>query len=160
MPSSASVDLRRRVVEAYERGGLTYAEVAERFAVGRASVSRWLRRKRESGDVAPLPHGGGQPRKINGKQERVIEKLVLTHPDWTEAEFAEELRKTHCIVVSAVTVGRVIRRLGYSVKKSRSSPAKEIAMTSSANEPTTSNESPASPLRVWFLWTKRARTSR
>ncbi|MBX3205997.1 MAG: transposase [Labilithrix sp.] len=134
MPSFVSLDLRRRVVEAYERGGLTYAEVAERFSVGRASVSRWLRRKRESGDVAPLAHGGGQPRKITAKQERLVEKLVLAHPDWTEAEFAAELKRKHDIVASAVTVGRVIRRLGYSVKESRSSRASAIAPTSSANE--------------------------
>lgn len=89
MSTSASLDLRRRVVAAYRRGGVTYRQVAERFAVSRASVSRWLRRERESGDVEPRPHGGGQPRRIDQKQEKVVERLVREHPDWTESEFAE-----------------------------------------------------------------------
>src|SRR6185436_6851937 len=48
MAAPASLDLRRRVVEAYERGGVTYAQGGERFAVGRATVNRWLRRFRET----------------------------------------------------------------------------------------------------------------
>jgi len=160
MSLSASLDLRSRVVAAYRRGGVTYDEVAERFSVGRASVSRWLRRERETGSVEPLPHGGGQPRRIQGKHEKIVERLVQEHPDWTEAEFADELRKRHGLDVSAVTVGRAIRRLGYTVKKSRSSRAKETVPTLSANAKSTSRGSPESPLRVWFLWTKRVRTSR
>jgi transposase len=160
MAASASRDLRRRVVAAYRRGGMTYEEVADRFAVGRASVSRWLRRERETGDVEPLPHGGGQPRRIDGKQEKIVERLVLEHPDWTEAEFAEELRNKHGIVASDVTVGRAIRRLGYSVKKRPSLQASETVPTSSVGEKNTVDESKELPLHVWFLWTKRARTSR
>lgn len=160
MAAPASLDLRRRVVEAYLRGGSTYAEVAARFAVGEATVSRWLRRYRESGDVSPRPHGGGQPRLITSKQEKLVERLVREHPDWTEAEFAEELRRRHGIEASSVTVGRVIRRLGYSVKKRRSSPASEIVPMSLADDGSGPNKSEESALRVWFLWTKRARTRR
>ena len=160
MAGSVSLDLRRRVVAAYRRGGMTYDEVAERFEVGRASVSRWLRREREAGDVEPRPHGGGQPRKIKPAQEKLVEKLVQAHPDWTEAEFAEALKKEHGIEASAVTVGRVIRRLGYSVKKKRSSRSNGTDRTSFAAKESTPLESEASPLRVWFLWTKRVRTRR
>jgi transposase len=148
------------VVEAYERGGLTYAEVAERFTVGRATVSRWLRRKRETGDIEPRPHGGGQPRKINPEQEKLVEKLVQAHPDWTEAEFADALSKQYGVDASAVTVGRVIRRLGYSVKKRPFSQRSGIDRTLSGDEKNTQAGSEISPLRVWFLWTKRARMSR
>jgi transposase len=158
MAAPASLDLRRRVVEAYLRGGCTYAEVAARFTVGEATVSRWLRRYRESGDVNPRPHGGGQPRLITGQQERLVERLVREHPDWTEAEFAEELSRRHGIEASAVTVGRVVRRLGYSVKKKHSSPGNRIAPTSFAGEQSGPGESEESALRVWFFWTKRVRT--
>ncbi len=160
MARSRSLDLRTRVVDAYERGGLTYTEVAELFSVGRATVSRWLRLRRESGAVGPKPHGGGQPRKIKPDQEKLVEKLVQAHPDWTEAEFAEALKREHGIEASAVTVGRLVRRLGYSVKKKRSSRASEIDPTSSDAEVSGPPEWEASPLRVWFLWTKRVRTRR
>jgi hypothetical protein len=54
----------------------------------------------------------------------------------------------------------VIRRLGYSVKKS---PLSQVSATTPAMtdaSATTSNPSETSPLRVWFLWTKPARTLR
>ena len=47
-----SLDLRRRMVQAYRQGTCkSYEEVAQVFGVGRATVSRNLRRKRETGDV-------------------------------------------------------------------------------------------------------------
>gem|GEM_PF-3891486 len=45
-----SVDLRRRIVERYQKGDVTYAEVAAWFHVGEATVSRLLRRSRERED--------------------------------------------------------------------------------------------------------------
>ena len=54
MADTISLDLRRRIVDAY-RNGLTetYEATAEMFGVGMATVSRLLRRKRETGDVLP-----------------------------------------------------------------------------------------------------------
>ena len=41
---SYSLDFRRKVLEVRQREGLSIAQVAERFAVGKASVMRWLKR--------------------------------------------------------------------------------------------------------------------
>ncbi len=59
MADTISLDLRRRIVRAY-RSGLTssYEATADMFEVGRASVSRLLRRDRETGDVLPNKRGG------------------------------------------------------------------------------------------------------
>lgn len=160
MPAPASEDLRQRVVRAYLQGGLTYRQVAERFSVGEASVSRWLRRKRESGSVSPRGHGGGRERKLGGEREPLVKRLVLEHPDWTEREYARALLQQYGIEVSTVTVGRAIRRLGYSVKKRPYSPRSAIVPTCSEGASSTASECETSPLRIWFLWTKRARTSR
>lgn len=60
------LELRKRIVEAYDSGlSGTYEETAELFGVGRATVSRLLRRHRETGDVQPLPIGGNYPRQID-----------------------------------------------------------------------------------------------
>lgn len=155
-----SPDLRRRIIEAWKKKKLTTQELAERFDVGQATVTRLKRRWRETGTVAPKAHGGGMPRRITPEQEPLVEGLVQEHPDWTEDRYAKELRDQHGIQASAITVGRVIRRLGYSVKKKRSSPANKTGLTSSADGASTSPESEASPLRIWFLWTKRARARR
>ena len=160
MPAPASLDLRRRVVETYRKGGLTYAEVAARFSVGVASVSRWLRLARKSGEPKPRPHGGGRVRLLGPEHEKALHKLVLAHPDWTEAEYTRELRRQYRMTVSSVTIGRVIRQLGFSRKKRPYSPPRETGRTFSRDGSTTLRESKTSPLRVWFLWTKRAPTLR
>ena len=156
MAPRISSDLRRRAVDTYKRGGLTYEQVAERFSVGRASLSRWLRLDRNTGDVRGKPHGGGQRRRIGAGDEKVLDRLVIKHPDWTEEEYAKALSDKLGRHLRPSTVGRAIRRLGYGVKKRPSLPPNEIAQMFEDDENNTQQTSPKSPLRVWFLWTKRA----
>ena len=66
MAATVSLDLRRRIVNAY-RTGLTetYEETAEMFGVGVATVGRLLRRDRETGDVRPKKRGGDLRRSVD-----------------------------------------------------------------------------------------------
>jgi transposase len=155
-----SEDLRRRIIDAWKKRKLNTQELAHTFGVSEATVRRFKRRWQATGSVGALPHGGGQPRKINPEQEKFVQGLVQQHPDWTEDMYADALLKKYGLKVSSVTAGRVIRRLGYSVKKKRSSPLKGIGKTSAEGASSISRASKGSPLRVWFLWTKRVRTSR
>lgn len=139
---------------------MSYEEVAEQFSVGRASVSRWLRLKRESGDVAPRPRGGGRKRLIGEAEEKALDKLVLAHPDWTEKEFAKALSEALGSQYGESTVGRAIRRLGYGVKKRPLSLPSKIVPMSSENESSSESEGQGLPLRVLFLWTKPVSTPR
>lgn len=155
-----SEDLRRRIVDAWLKKKLTTRALAEIFGVGEATVTRLKFLYRQTKSVRPRPHGGGNPRRIPCEQEHLVEALVRQHPDWTEKHYAETLAHVHGIPASSVTVGRVIRKLGYSVKKRPSSPPSEIDPTLSADGASTLSASSASPLRVWFLWTRPAPTSR
>ena len=158
-PSGLSIDLRERIIAAVERDNLTYKAAAARFSVGVATISRLKRLKRETGSVAPRPHGGGRRRVISPEQEPIVKKLVLAHPDWTEVEYQEALR-SEGIEASRATVGRVIRSLGFTVKKRPSSPPSATRSTSKNDESNICPPSEDSPLHVWFSWTKRAPTSR
>lgn len=160
MGAPVSDELRERIVAAWRQKKLKGQELAELFGVGEATVTRLKRRFRDTGSVKPKPHGGGTKPIIGREQERLVEALVQKHPDWSEDQFAKALADEHGITASAVTVGRAIRKLGYSVKKRRSSRKSVIEQPSSSDESDTSNESKTLPLRVWFLWTKPARTRR
>jgi transposase len=160
MAAALSEDLRWRIIKVWKKKKLSAVELAEQFGVGEATVKRLKRTFRETSSVVPKPHGGGMPRRIAKEQEPVVEALVQQHPDWSEDMYAEHLAEHHDIRASAVTVGRVIRRLGYSVKKSPSSRRSAIDPTSSKSGSDTWRESKTSPFRVWFLWTKPARTRR
>jgi transposase len=59
-----SLDLRQRVLEAALSGEHTIVEVAQLFSVGTTFVNKMLRLHRQGADLAPRPHGGGQPARL------------------------------------------------------------------------------------------------
>ena len=71
-----SADLRRRAVEAYERGEGNQATIAERFAVGVASLGRWLKIKRDTGSVERAPRAGGNPRRVTPAGEAMLREWL------------------------------------------------------------------------------------
>jgi putative transposase len=62
------MDLRTRLVAAVE-GGLSRNEAARRFNVAISTAIHWVRRKQETGSVAPGQMGGHKPRSIRGEHE-------------------------------------------------------------------------------------------
>jgi transposase len=160
MAYGLSEDLRWRVINAWRKQKLSTKELAAQFGIGEATVKRWRKRFLATKSVKPLPPGGGMPRKIKPEQEHWVAALVQAHPDWSEDQYAEHLAAEHGVKASAANVGRVIRRLGYSVKKRRSSPKSVTVRTLLPDGGSTSKKSETLPFRVWFLWTRPAPTSR
>jgi len=83
-----------------------------------------LRQKRERGDIAPLPHGGGARAKLSADQLRQLPNLVAATPDATLDELREQLEKKTRVEVSVSTICRGLQVLGLSRKKSPRSPPK------------------------------------
>ena len=120
-----SLDLRQRVVAAYDQGRLTQAEVAERFQVSRRWLCKLLARRRESGSVAALPHGGGRQPKFTGPAQEALRALVIADPDAT----LEELLERSGVEASIMAVQRALVRLGCRRKKSRCGPPSKTGRT-------------------------------
>jgi transposase len=119
MPAPLSMDLRERIVAAYERGEGTQLELAERFCVGVASVKRLVRRKRETGEL-DWGISTGAPRKVDDEGLERLRQLVDEFPDLTRDEYAERLEPYVGVLVSPATMGRMLRRIGVTRKKRRS----------------------------------------
>ena len=111
-----SMDLRQRVVEAYENRDGTQSELAEVFGVSVSWVEKLLYRWRQTGLISPKPHGGGRQAKIAGKKLERLKALVEENPDAT----LEELRRKIRVKGSVMSVFRALERLGITRKKSRS----------------------------------------
>ena len=110
------IELRERVVAAYEAGEGSYEEIALRFSIGPASVNRWVRLSRTRGDVSPQPKGGGTPSAITEEAvARIIDKLG--DPTTTEltVEYNRGRRGKDRVHVSSMK--RALHRHGYVVKK-------------------------------------------
>ena len=111
------MDLRERVIAAYAEGDATYEAVAERFRVGRATVSRWLRLHRETGDIAPKPHRSGNRPKVDDKGRALLAVLVASKPDATLAELASAYREQTGVKLALCMVYRSLAQLGITRKK-------------------------------------------
>ena len=117
-----SMDLRERVVAAYQRGDVTMKEVADQFGVGVATVNRWLRWTRERGSPAPLPPGRG-PKPLIGEEEwPMVEQILVERPDATMQEVAWELDERFGFEVSRSTVQKAVQSRGWTRKKRVSAP--------------------------------------
>ena len=128
MNTTTSLDLRRRAVAAY-RNGLTktYEATAEMFGIGRATVSRALRRERETGDVQLKPRGGNNPRVVDLAWLRAHAEA---NPDDRLADRVTAWVAQGGKPVSDVAMSSAMRAIGWTHKKRRRSPTNANAPTS------------------------------
>lgn len=120
-----SQDLRERVIQSREENKWTYEKTAEFFKVGVASISRWVRLKRETGKVNRRPAGPGRQRILDDSKTLVIKELVTEKSDRTINEFIEALEDRIGIRLSSASMSRYLRRLGFTFKKKAYLPLRE-----------------------------------
>ena len=113
-----SMDLRERVVAACDAGDATREQVAARFAVSVRWVRDLLRRRRETGSIAPRPRGGGRPPAFDEAAAGRLRDAVRADDDAT----LEELGRAAGVACGAPAVCRALKRLGITRKKSRCGP--------------------------------------
>jgi transposase len=124
-----SIDLRQRIVDAYNAAEGSVREVAARFKVAAKTVQNYLNLEREAGDVAPRPHGGGRAPKLDDAGVQQVRTLVEEKNDRTLDEIAKELGTRLNVHVARTTVWRVVDRLDLPRKKRRSARASRIGPT-------------------------------
>src|SRR4029453_17373341 len=117
-----SMDLRERVIADCDAGLGTKAS-AEKYKVSPAWVRRLKQHRRERGDIVPRTGGRG----AGGKEERELRaELARRQPDATVVELRDRLG----VSVTPWAVGKALRQLGLSYKKSRSAPPSRTGRTS------------------------------
>jgi transposase len=114
-----SKDLRLKVLSAFDRG-VPRKEVADLFGVSRSTIKRWLKRRRQTGDVEihKIP---GRP-SVKGKALRQwLPSQLKVNPDLTLKEHCEAFFDESSMEVSEATMSRNIARLPgrWPLKKSR-----------------------------------------
>ena len=110
-----SLDLRTRVLAAID-GGLSRADAVRIFQVSLGSIKRWLRLRQTSGTLAPRPRTG-KVASITTAQLPTLRFQLEQFPDASLAEHARRWNADHATTLSSWTLGRAIRRLGWSRKK-------------------------------------------
>jgi transposase len=111
-----SEDLRWRVVRAATIG-TPREDVARQFAVSLPTITRWLRLKRETGELVPKPVPGPPAIKLDALMVALPERLV-DRADATLEEHCAWWRGVSGVAVSTATMSRALTRLGWTRKKS------------------------------------------
>jgi transposase len=108
-----SNDLRERIVAAVDRHEGSRRQIARRFAVDVSCITRLLRLRRQTGSIAPRPHGGGRPPALDRDGLERLRRLVAERPDATLRQLRRELGVGGSIMI----VFRALKRLGITRKK-------------------------------------------
>lgn len=112
-----SDDLRQRILRAVDDGH-RQAEIAAAFQVSLATIKRYLKLRRDTGQVAVNPIPGRPPTKRAAVEAKLPGQLAA-HRDVTLAEHCRLWAATHGQRVSRDTMRRAIAHLGWTRKKSR-----------------------------------------
>ena len=126
-----SLDLRQKILRAYDQRLGSQRAIAALFGVSQSFVEKLLRRRRTTGDIAPRPHAGGRRALYDEAALAVVRRLVHEQPDAPLAECCERLFAQRGLPVSVPTMGRLVSTLKLPRKKSRSTPANGTPSASS-----------------------------
>ena len=110
-----STDLRERVLDALE-AGLSRPEAVRIFQVSLGSIKRWLCLRRTTGDLTPKRPSGRTP-EITPDLYPLLRAQLEATPDASRAEHAAQWNAVQGASLSPWTIGRTLRRLGWSRKK-------------------------------------------
>lgn len=134
-----SFDLRQKILRACDQRFGSQRAVAVLFGVSQSFVEKLLRRRRDTGDIAPRPHAGGRQASCDAAALALVRRLVQEQPDVTLAELCEQLWAQRGLPVSVPTMSRIATQLGWPRKKSRFMPASRTLRVSDKRARTIEN---------------------
>jgi transposase len=117
MAAAYSIDLRTRILSAWQNKEGTQRELAKRFKVSLSFVRDFLRRHRETGEIKAKPQGGDRRSKIKGKDQELLKKIVVEQSDIYLREIQESVQQRTGINVSVSSLCRSLKRLKLGRKK-------------------------------------------
>ena len=148
-----SLDLRERILAAYDANEDTRETVARRFRVSLGFVKKLLQQRRRIGDVRAQHHRSGCKPRIIARHRQQLRTLLEQKPDLT----LKELRAATGLDCTLPAIHYVLVTLGLTYKKRRSAPANKTGPTSGGRGKPGGDDRPASIRRGSSSSTKRAR---
>ncbi len=119
MPKPYSQDLRDRVIDAVEHGGMSRRAAARRYQISESVAVKWLERFEQAGSRKPVGHGGHRPSALMPHRD-FLEAARIDRPDITLQGLCNRLLSERGVKADASMMSRFFRRLGVTFKKRRS----------------------------------------
>lgn len=120
-----SLDLRQRILAAYDKGRDTRDQVARRFEVSLGLVKKLLQQRRRTGDIAPRHRFSGRKPTILPTHQSQMRRLLADKPDLT----LPELRQATGLRCTLPAIHYALKAMDLTYKKRHSAPANKTART-------------------------------
>jgi len=125
-----SIDLREKVINAYQSGNISVRKLAVNFGVGKAFVQKMLRQYQEQGHVNPGKQGTRKKAILADSSTELI-ALVEKYPDATLAEYCEYWLEEQGQLVSSSMMCRELQKLNLTRKKKQFGAVRQLPIESS-----------------------------
>lgn len=112
-----SLDLRQKVIETYEAGGITQRGLAARFRVSPYFVVKLLKRWRIEQTLAPKPRGANVKARLTPEILQFVDAELQHQCDLTLLELVEKVERKYQVSVSTKTMSRMLVREKLRRKK-------------------------------------------
>jgi len=126
-----SLDLRQKIVQRYEAGGITQRELARQFHVSLNFVVTLLRRWRSEKTLLPKKRGAVMKPILTTEIMSFLATQIEAECDLSLKELVERVREKHQVSVSIKTMSRMLVRENLRYKKNANTPRSEIRQESS-----------------------------
>ncbi len=112
-----SIELRKKIIQAYNNKQGSYQAISEIFSVGICSVRRMVEKDKKKKSLIPI-RPPGRPPKISDDELPFVEKLLNDNSDLTIPKICAEFKSQKGKAVSVKMVETALRKLHFTRKKS------------------------------------------
>jgi len=120
--------MRKRILDDCD-SGMTEKNAAAKWKVGRSTIAKIKKQRRETGTIEPLKGTPGRKAKLR-EHRNLLGQIVAETPDAT----LEEIREQLPVAVSIQTVHVELKKLKLVYKKNNSTPPSRSGPTARKNE--------------------------
>jgi len=120
-----SLDLRQKIVESYEAGGISQRQLAAQFRVSTFFVVKILGLSRRGDELAAKRRGGRVKPILSSEMQEYLSAQLSAQNDLTLSELSGAIEEKFGLKVSPPTVCRALQKMNLRRKKSRSLPASD-----------------------------------
>ncbi|HKR94258.1 MAG TPA: hypothetical protein VJW55_02790 [Candidatus Angelobacter sp.] len=122
MAGAYSNDLRRKFLQAYDKGKGTLQELANQFEVSLGWAKKISARRTRTGQIDLQPWRRGPKSRVTAEVQQWLGKQIAQQPDLTLLELQERLQQKQGLRLSIGRLWLALQQMGLRLKKSHSTP--------------------------------------
>jgi transposase len=122
MAGPYSNDLRRKFLQAYEKGKGTLGKLAEQFGVSVGWAKKISAARTRTGQIDRPPWRRGPVSRVTGEVQQWLRERIGRQPDVTLMELQQQLQEAKGLRLSIGRLWLALRQMGLPLKKSHSTP--------------------------------------